>query len=909
MVAHAPTLFSQKAIHAVPDSLVVTMPFRQEMKASSVNNIDVLNVPSLLRDDHLSSYGGIIGSYGAGMLWQGNILGFGDALILVDGLPRSADGLLPEEIESITILKDVNAQVLYGSQAKNGVVIVKTKRGSNKPRQINFTFESGFNQMFNKPRYLNSVDYMTLYNEAQWNDDPSRTPDYDPDMISMYDGHNPLYPNVDYYGSDYLKNVSNATRLVGEFSGGNDVAHYYANVGWLYNASPLKSDEYNFSSNQFRVRTNVDFSISKTLKTYLNAAFVFDMNREPRTYYYTMASTFHPHDYTPLLPVDQLEDPSLAEGLNLVDGRYLLGGTGSAWKSSFGKNVYGVLNREGYLHRSKRTMQFNVGVEYDLSSLVEGLKLNGEILFDTYGGYGDAIENTYAVYEPTFKPGFDKITAIKTIGKDSKTGVLSLFSGELARSANTNIWLNYDRTFDKTHRLGATLLAYYSYASVPGTLYATKHAHLGLNVNYGFRDTYLVDFSGAYIHSVKLAPGNRGAFSPSLGLGWVVSNEPFWNRDLMIDYLKVRASAGILYTDVSEKFGYNLFKEIYTGAFWFATGDEGGYGSQGYTFDHTANHNLKMEQMKNVNIGAEIGLLDKSLYVEANYFYTNYAGQIVKRQSAYPAFMSRLIPYENYNETTYNGLDLSLSYSKQFGDFRLTSRMNWLYTYSKVRRLDEFYENDYQYRQGKSADLIWGLKNLGFFRTDEEALASNQSFGTIRRGDLQYVDADQDGKVEYDDYVPIGNWNPRWSGALNITAGWKDFSLHVAASTHLKYNWVMSGDYFWVNGNKKYSEMVWGRWTDQTAETATYPRLTAQSGENNFQYSDFWIRNGNEFSIDRIQLNYDLPKSLLVGTFVKSLRVYGRANNILYLSEDARLRRTYTQPITRNYSLGLNVEF
>ena len=894
---------------------VVSTAFKNVKKGLLVGNVSQIDAAEVLKHDNFSRFQDFLTSYGAGIRDGANLLGLGDALVLVDGLPRDAASLQPEEIESITLLKDVNSAVLYGSQAKNGIIYVKTKRGIANKRVANIGIETGINKPIALPKYLNSRDYMTLYNEAQVNDNPNRVPDYDPSVIAKYDGSTPYrYPDVDYYGSDYLKSMYNTTRFVGEFSGGNNIAQYYTSVGWEHQDRLYKSDEYNFSTDKLRARANVDFNITDNIKSYVDAAFIFDMNRSPRTDFYTMASTYRPNDYAPLLTADMFEDPSIIAPLDLINGNSILGGHSLTSKNNYGKNVYGELNRNGYLKDYKRTMQFNVGLIYNLGQLVQGLKFKGDLSFDTYGGFSEAIKNTYAVYEPTWNNETGKISSIKTINSDSKTGVLTLASGELARTIGTNLRLEYDRTFNNDHNVSSAIIGYYSNATVKNSLYADKNSHLAFKIGYNYKNSYIADFSGAVINSVKLSSAKKLSFSPSLGLGWVVSNESFWNKDTPIDYLKLKVSGGILQTDASSNFGYNRFREIYTGGDYLGTGDAGGYSSTSVYVAQTANRNLGMEKMKNINAGFEIALLDKSLFLDANFFKTRYSDQVIQRTNYYPSMVSTFIPYENYNETDYTGIDISLNYKKKFGDFSFASMLKVLYSKSEYVVKDEIYNNDYQYRKGKATDTFWGLKNLGFFGTDEAATAANQKFGTIRRGDLRYTDMDNNGYIDDNDAVAIGNYNPRWVSTMNLSLDWKGFSLFVSAGTRLGYNWVMSSaespnNYFWVDGSKKYSDVVWGRWTDETAATATYPRLSAQSNSNNFRNSDFWIRNGNLFTVDRLQLNYTLPETLLANTFVKEIRLYLRGDNLVYLSEDADLRRIKSYVDTRNFSFGMKVSF
>ncbi|MDP4238101.1 MAG: SusC/RagA family TonB-linked outer membrane protein [Bacteroidota bacterium] len=905
---HIITLYQDKSA----DEWTARIPvaYRLSKKDQLVGNILAIDVPQVLMTNNVSRFQSLIDTYGTGVRGGINLLGLGDALVVVDGLPRDPSVLMPEEIESISFLKDVNSAVLYGSQAKNGVIQIKTKRGVANKKVTQFSVQTGINIPIQLPKYLNSKDYLTLYSEAQVNDNPNKLPDYSATDIEKYNGDNPYrYPNVDYYGSDFLKSFYNSTRFVGEFSGGNKVASFYSSVGWEHQGQLYKSNTYNYGSDRLRVRGNVDYNITENISSHLDAAFVFDMANSPRSDFYSMASTFRPNDYTPLLTANMFDDPTLIDPLLKFGGNTILGGQSLISKNTYGKNIYGELNMAGNSKNYKRTMQLNTGVSFNLSDLTEGLKLNGDMSFDTYASFSEEIQNTYAVYEPIWSDITGKISGLTTINNNSKTGVLTLTSGDLFRNINAKIALDYDRIFNEEHHVTSSLFGYYSQSTVMNSLYSTKDAHIGIRAGYDYKGKYIADFSGALMNSVKLAPGNRVSFSPSLGLGWVISGEDFWNKGGIVDFLKLKVTGGILQTDASANFGYNLFREIYGGATSFATGDAGGYNFASIVVNQIANPNLGMEKMKNINLGVEAALFNKSVYLDASFYKTRYAGQVVQRFNYYPTLMSSFIPYENYNETDYSGFDGSITYNKKLGDFSILATFSLLYATSEYVKVDETHDNAYQYLVGTSPDAIRGLKFTGFFPTDAQAQAANQQFGTIRRGDMSYLDKDGNGVVNDNDNSVIGNYNPRFTEKFNLNLSYKNFSLFVGANAQLGYNWVMSGSYFWVDGTTKYSNIVLNRWTDATAATATYPRLTAQTSANNFRISDFWLRNGDSFSLSKVQLNYSFSQKLLKASFIKSASIYLTGDNLLFLAQDAELRQTNTYVLTRNFSLGLKMSF
>ena len=255
-------------------------------------------------------------------------------------------------------------------------------------------------------------------------------------------------------------------------------------------------------------------------------------------------------------------------------------------------------------------------------------------------------------------------------------------------------------------------------------------------------------------------------------------------------------------------------------------------------------------------------------------------------------------------------MDVSINYTKKWKDFSVSSGLNLLYSTSEYIKRDEIHNNNYQYLVGQPTDTYWGLKSLGFFATDAEAASANQKFGAIRRGDIKYADLDGNGYIDDNDRTAIGNYSPKVMLALNLSITYKMFSLFVTANSRMGYDWMMNNSYFWVDGTTKYSEMVLNRWTDATASTATYPRLTAETSKNNYQNSDFWIRKGTDLTLGRVQLNYTFPEKLFKSFFISGLSTYLRGSNLLYFADDAKLRQVNPSlSNTRNFDLGLKITF
>lgn len=892
----------EKAPFLMSDNDIVNIAYGQVKKGELVSSVSVINAEEVLKRDNVSSVEELINTRALGMLGTTNMRGIGDALVVIDGLPRDISTLNVEEIDQITILKDVNSSVLYGTQAQNGVINITTKRGQAQKRVMNLFVEQGISTPTALPSYLSSADYMTLYNEALAND--GLDAQYDDATIAKYrSGENIYrYPDVDYYSDEFLNSFRNTTRLFAEFSGGSKNTRYYTNLGWTNEGSLLNQGE-SETSNRFNVRGNIDFKASDIITAHVDAVVVFDFDKSPNGDFWSNAATLHPYYYSPLIPTSMVNDESILETAKIVKDDYILGGT-----TQYMDNVYGNLYQSGYTQNVERTAQFNGGVDVDLNKWVKGLQFKTNLNFDFYNQYYQSVTNTYAVYSPEWNDE-GEIVSLTKINDDYSDGVQELSEGVFGRTMGFNAMFDYNRTFNDDHNVSATLLGYYNSYDQDSVLLTKKYAHLGLRATYNYQQRYFVDFSSAYSHSVKLHEDNRGGYSPTLGAAWVVTNEDFWEKNDVLNYLKVKASAGILQTDV------NISENVYNETYW--SGDSYSWGDGSYSGNITwvgnsANPNLAYEKISNIDLGFESYWFGAQLGIEANYFRYNYYDQVVQRYNYYPSYVSALYPYENYEEDMYTGAEIGVTWYKTIGEVSLALGANLMYADSEVIVEDEVWANDYQYRTGNSYDATYGFVCLGFFE-DEDDIANSptQQFGEVAPGDLKYADLNDDKVIDENDMKMIGNTQARLSYGLNLNVQYKNFSLFIQGEGRSGYDYYQSSDYFWVDGDDKYSEVVLGRWTPETAETATYPRLTSKTSNNNYQNSTFWLKDGRYFSLNNVQLTYDFSRELLQKISLKGLSLYVRGSNLLMISEDSEYRQLNigSEPQYRNFALGSRIKF
>ena len=927
----ADTVLVENAENRLQLSDTIDLGFNKKSKREVVGAVSAIRPGSYLGYDNTQRVrdallGRIVGVYGSD-----NVRGLGGALIVVDGIPgRPIDLLNAEEIEQITVLKDANAVAQYGTMGMNGVIVVTTKRGSSQYRQANVTASYGVSQPLALPNYLGSADYMQLFNEARRNDGLS--PAFSQEMIDNFrSGDNPdRYPNVDYYSQEYLNPSLSFVNAIAEFSGGGENTQYYINMGYNNSSSLLRlNPEANAGNHRFNIRGNIDFRVNDFITSSLDVVSMISTQKTARGNWFREGTIRRPDVFAPLLPVSLIDtagNPALAgqvAAANIYGGNLLGGSQAFQNNTPIADALAG-----GYQEFITRITQVNNSINFDLDRFVSGLSAKTYVSFDFYNIYSQSVNNTYSVYEPTWSG--DTIVALDRIGEQDLR--------DLTENVNTQNFLtrygfygmlNYDKQLGEKHGLSASLIGYANNTYQQDQVQPQKNAHVALQLNYNFDNKLLLDVSSAYVNSVKLPPGNRGAFSPSAGIAYVLSEENFLGEASWLDYLKIRATAGIINSDIritadninfdddEEVSDYFLHREVYTQEDRPTYGWADGFTNQATQILQGPNPNFGFEQRKDINLGFE-GLFFGKLWVEMNAFRIDIDNQVTRLTTQYPSFYDDFTPYSNYNRDRIQGVETGIQFSEQLGQVGIGVGARATYAKTERVRVDEIYEDTYQFRQGLPADAMWGLEDLGFYTaddfTEDGSLRENlpqSAFGDVQPGDIRYQDQNNDGTIDNRDQVYIGRSFAPWTFSTDLRLEYKGLSLFVLGVSQIGNQAMRNNDYFWVNGNNKYSEVVLDRWTEETAATATYPRLSSQQNDNNFQSSTFWLYNDSYFTIQRAQLTYQLP-STWVGTLnMANISIYVAGNNLLELAENRDIRQLQigSEPMYRSYSAGLRASF
>lgn len=901
----------------------VQVAFRKVAKNDAAGSVAAVQVRELMKQNYMTYSLENMEAWAPG--YNGNSAwGQGGYLLLIDGVPREAGNVLPVEIEQISFMKDVNAVALYGSRAAKGVIYITTKRGQAGNQQISVRANAGAHVPKRYPKYLGSAEYMTLYNEARKNDGLPEL--YSQETIYNYaSGKNPYrYPNVDYYASDYLKKMYGRYDATAEISGGNEKARYYTNIGYQTTSSLLNFGEAikNNGSNRINIRGNIDINLNDYISCDIDATGIFYTGRGVNTDYWGSAATLRPYRFSPLIPINMVEAEDEASQVllknsnHIINGQYLLGGTQLDQTNPFAAIYAGGNNRY-----NSRQFQFNAGINADLRNALKGLSFRSTFAVDYTSSYNLAFNNNYAVYAPSWNNynGQDLISSLTKYGQDATSGVQNVSASWYRQTIAATGQFNYVNSFENKHNVSAVLLVNGFQQSESSVYHKTSNANLGLQLGYNYQHRYYIDFSGAVVHSAKLPEQHRRAFSPTVSLAWRISSEPFLRNSRVVDDLRVKASAGILHTDLDIA-SYYLYQGYYTvQGSWYGWKD--GTGIQSTESRRGDNPEMRFPKRKEISAGFEGSFFRHLLTVEGNFFVNRSTGNIVQASVLFPSYfttgwpVSSFIPYVNYNDDKRIGFDFGASVHKRIRNIDWNLGVAGTYYKTTAVKRAEVYQDGYQYRQGKPLDALWGLQSQGFFKSQDDIDHSpSQTFGQVKPGDIKYKDQNGDGVIDTRDEVYLGRGG--WSGApltmgIHLSAKWKQLTFFALGTGSFGAYGMKNSSYFWVDGEDKYSAVVRDRWTEKTQQSAKYPRLTTLNSDNNFRASDFWLYKTNRFDITKVQISYDLTNMIKKKTFVKELGVYVSGFNLLTLSAEREVMEMNvgSAPQTRLYNLGVKALF
>lgn len=825
-------------------------------------------------------------------------------LVIVDGFESTFDQLAVQEIESVTLLKDAAAAVVYGMRGANGVLLVTTKKGAVKPLEVNFSAQLGFNTPFRTPKYLNSYDYAKLYDEARANDglDPVYA---GTDALEAYrTGSNPyLYPNVNWY-DETLKKSSVLQNYNLNFSGGNETVRYFAmlnvsdNNGFFKGTDRKRETSSNTKFTRYNIRANVDVNITKQLSAEMRLAANIQDQSGPA------GGAWNMYNKLSLLPPNAfpVRNPNGSFGGN----------------STF-SNPVGDLTETGYNSYNARNIQSNLRVRYNLGALTKGLSISAAFSFNNYfiGHYNKSKKYPY------YSLSMSGDEYVYNMYSEKTSMTIDDSQSDQWRNMTYEGTIDYSRIFGGRHSVDANvaLFAQEMYKLTDSGLrdsqFPYKNVGIRGHVSYGYDQRYVGEVAFAYEGSDLYARGNRFGFFPAVSLGWIASNEEFLKENDILTFLKVRASYGTVgnaaiadskrYADTQD---YKYSSGYYKGP--------NNTSMSGMMEDVAADPGRTWESEKRVNIGIDATLWSK-LDASIDYFNHKRSDILVSPTGAIPSILGMTFSTLNMGKTTNSGFEASLRYSDALSNgLEFYVQGNFWYAKNKINYMAEEYRlYPYQLRTGQMLDQGFGLVALGLFKDQADIDASPvQTFGEVRPGDIKYKDMNGDKQIDNQDACPIGNTGtPQYSGSLTLGLKYKGFDFETMFYGVGKRSVYLSGSTYWAFQNQYAApESALDRWTEATKETATYPRLSTQANPNNTQYSSFWQKNGSFLKLRYVEVGYTLPERWSKAVYADKIRFFLNGTNLFSLHHLSDLKNADPEgmsgiPAMRTVSVGVKMQF
>ena len=845
------------------------------------------------------------------------------AIVIVDGIERDMSYLAPDEIETFTILKDASATAAYGIRGANGVIVITTKRGKAAEKAtVNLKASIGINQPIGFPEDLGSADYATLYNEARLNDakmtgaDISSLNLFSQQAIDNFrrakgDNSDGLGYDWDYYDFAFKPGLQEDVSL--SIRGGTDKVRYYVLANYFSQGGNYKysnAGEYDSQTKftRYNFRSNIDININRYLSTRLDlGARITDRNAPGTTAGRLMTICATQPPYLPIL-VEENAHPQNEEYIQQNPRGMLYG------DNIYRYNLLGELSRTGYLNEKNTYLNGSFAMNLDMEFLTKGLK--AEVMFsydasegrwinrklDTYkDGYREYPK--YATFMPiegsdAYMAGGHYTGAYKTGNKYDIDQTIGNGFSHNASDGRTYIQarLDYNRLFSNRHEVTAMLLANRGNRTVNNELAYHSQGITG-RFAYYYNQKYLMEFNFGYNGSENFAPGKRYGFFPAGSIGWVVSEEEFMKKASWIDFLKVRASYGLVGSDnVSSRFPYLAF---YGGGSGYDFGNNFGTNVGGTSEGNLANANLTWEKARKLNVGIDFTTLNQRLALTIDAFY-EYRFDIITDMNSdgimgYPDIVGKDAALQNLGEVSNRGVDIELSWNDKIGkDFRYYIRPNLTFSRNRLEyKAEVARKNSWRKETGKRLYENFVYVFDHFVADQEEADRLNkigyQPWGQLIPGDVVYKDLDRNGVIDDEDRTAMGNpRSPELMFGIPFGFQYKNFDFSVLLQGATKSSILLNGaavfDFPQFEQDKigRVKKMHLDRWTPETAATAKYPALHYGTHDNNKNgNSSLFLYDASYLRLKNVEIGYNVSPKLLRKFHVQQARIYVQGLNLL----------------------------
>lgn len=914
---------------SVTGAVAVVDAAELEMPATNIVNTLGGRVPGVISIQSSGEPGRNISEF-----WVRGIGTFGansGALVLIDGLEGDLSQIDPADVESFSVLKDAAATAVYGSRGANGVVLVTTKRG--KEEQLKITFRSNYtiSELRRLPEYVGALEYAEMANEAAVASGMSRIYDDTQMEIIRYGLDPDLYPDIDWQ-KEILNPISFQHTQYLSMQGGGSIARYFTSLGMSQESSAYKSlsdSKYNkgVGYDTYNFRSNIDINLTKTTQIYLGATAYMSVNKRP-----SMGQPYSRFNtsLTDWLWDSQAKTTPLMYPLRYSSGELPASGT----DSDIPPHV--LLNYTGNTVENQSRTLFNIGVKQELDMITEGLSAQATGSWDSQTLFG---ESRYCM------------PALYLARERNQNGELML-SQQVTESSvqyNSEAWnwrklyfdakINYDRAFGD-HRVGG-LLFYYLESTIESgadssmNAIAKRYQSLSGRFTYGFRDTYFLDLNFGLNGSENFRSGEQYGFFPAVAVGWVPTQYEFLKRVKWLDFMKIRASYGLVGNDRISNLRFPYLTIIEESAGTTAWG-----GSGILTENRVGADNLMWEKAKKFDVGMDLHLFGGQFTMTIDYFRDRREG-IFQQRAQIPDYVGVItMPYGNVGSMTSWGGDGNFEYFQPLGkNAHLTLRGNFTLSKNKINNWEEATQPyPYLSQTGFSNNVQRGFISLGLFKDQQDVDMSPEQFGTVRPGDIKYKDVNGDGVITDDDQVPLFAYSgiPQLMYGFGTEVRYKNWTLNVlfkgTGNNYFLYGGSDGSNFDgYIPFNQGYKgnvlELAYNqanRWTaaEYSGNLATenpnarFPRLSYGNNVNNTKPSTFWKGNARYLRLQELSLNYNLRtpglrkalglQSIDFQIMCENLAVW---DSVKIFDPEQASATGHAYPIPRRFSLQIYLNF
>ncbi len=826
-----------------------------------------------------------------------------DPLILVDGVEQGINNLNPEDIASVSVLKDAAATAIYGSRAAAGVILITTKRAKAGKLMIRLDNYVALQKLGNHPESMGTADFLRQQNTAYQNAGLG-TP-YSDSLIQVWstskdrikyplpnDWYNVLFHTAPQYNS----NLS--------LSGGNEQIRTSMNLRYMHQDGIVN----NFSNEAKEIRLNTDFTPTKNLKFSADG-------------FYRMLYSTQPQDAGGLFG-------TMIQGAQLTVPRYPDGGYGV---STQGNNPLVSDELSGYDRNRFNYFSGNLRGEWQI---INGLKLSVQYAIVNTTSRGKNYRNAYSVTDEN-NPSLSKsVTNNQLIESNSNNYTETIndlleYTRQIGKH-DIKILGGYSQIYSRGDNFSASRTNFYNNSiqavsqGDPNTRdnggsdnESGLRSYFG-RINYNYDDKYLLEVNGRYDGSAKFTGNNLYSFFPSFSAGWRISQEGFWQSvKHIIPALKIRGSWGE--TGNQTVASYSFYDALNSSNY-----DFGGIAAVGYALHNYSNGDIKWETTTQTDIGLDAGILKNKINFTFDYYNKKTTGILL--QLPIPAIVGRNAPVQNAGTVSNKGWEVSVDYngnssnlSYQFG-FNLSNNKNEVLDLKGTGPYISGSDNDALniIEVGLPINSLWGFKTDGFYKDQKDVDTSAAYDPKTFPGDIKYIDLNNDGKITADDRTVIGDPFPHYSYGFKSSIQYKNFDFYLFLQGVVKQDADISGPVVNAGANEGFVPQIANDYWTPTHTNSLYPRPQKKSGKN-ARISDYWILQVGYLRIKTLQVGYSLPQSIIEKLKIEKARIYLSAMNLLTISKQAKKwgidpefpsgSRLLYYPQTKSYTIGLNITF